>query len=410
MTQTANINIQRLIERIKALGQCGALAGGGAARIALTEQDKQGRDQVVSWMKELGLKISVDQLGNVLAVREGQQPGKPVLVGSHIDTVATGGLYDGNLGVLAGLEVVQTLNEAGISTRRPIAIGFFTNEEGVRFTPDMMGSMVHQGHIELESVLNTRGTDGTILREELERIGYNGSEPCGSMRAHAFIELHVEQGPVLEQEGFTIGAVEGVQGISWTEITVSGVSNHAGTTPMAMRHDAGYAAMAIATFARALAKEMGGYQVATVGCIEMKPNLVNVIPNSVKMTVDLRNTENDKLQEAESRLQQFIEEIAEQEGVTIQTRQLVRFDPTPFDERLISLVEMEADRQGYRVKRLPSGAGHDAQAFAPNCPTAMIFVPSVKGLSHNIEEYTSPDDIEAGANVLLNVVRKLAGE
>ncbi len=410
MAHAANINIRRLIERIEALGQCGALEGGGASRIALTEQDKQGRDLVVSWMKELGLKITIDQLGNVLAVREGRKPGKPVLMGSHIDTVGTGGLYDGNLGVLAGLEVIQTLNEADISTQRPIAVGFFTNEEGVRFTPDMMGSMVHQGHIEIESVLNTTGTDGTILRNELEKIGYNGPEPCGSMRAHAFIELHIEQGPVLELEGYTIGAVEGVQGISWTEINISGVSNHAGTTPMALRHDAGYAAMSIATFVRSLAQEMGGYQVATVGCIEMKPNLVNVIPNRVKMTVDLRNTEDDKLQEAERRLMQFIEEIAEQEGVTIETRQLVRFDPTPFDETLISLVEREADRQGHKVRRLPSGAGHDAQSFAPNCPTAMIFVPSAKGLSHNIEEYTCPDDIEAGANVLLNVVRKVAGE
>lgn len=408
MTSTAKINLNRLLERINILGQCGALQGGGTSRIALTHQDKQGRDLVVSWMNELGLTVTVDELGNVIALRKGKNEGLPVLMGSHIDTVGTGGLYDGNLGVLAGLEVIQALNDANITTERPIAVGFFTNEEGVRFTPDMMGSMAHQGHISLESALNTIGTDGAKLEDELVKIGYKGLTPCGSMRAHAFIELHIEQGPVLEREGITIGAVEGVQGISWTEITISGTSNHAGTTPMSLRHDAGYAAMSIATYARSLAHSMGGYQVATIGSIELKPNLVNVIPNKAQMTVDLRNTDNNKLMEAERALKAFIDKTAQEEGVSIETRTLVRFNPTPFDDALTRLVEAEAAHLGYTVKRLPSGAGHDAQAFAPNCPTTMIFVPSAKGLSHNVEEYTSPEDIEAGTKVLLNVVIKLA--
>jgi N-carbamoyl-L-amino-acid hydrolase len=359
-------------------------------------------------MRELNLDISIDQLGNVIGTRKAKQQGLPVLIGSHIDTVATGGLYDGNLGVLAGLEVIECLNEAGIDTQYPVAVGFFTNEEGVRFTPDMMGSLTHQGHFDVEEMLNTVGFDGVLLSDALSAIGYAGDVPCGSIRAKAFLELHIEQGPVLEREGIAIGAVEAVQGISWSELEISGVSNHAGTTPMTLRHDAGFAAMSIACFARELANTMGGYQVATIGSLQIKPNLINVIPNYAKMTVDLRNTDNQKLKEAEQALQQHIDKIASQEGVSIKQRQLVRFDPVDFDTQLVTMIEQEALGQGQSVKRMPSGAGHDAQAFAPNCPTAMIFVPSKGGISHNIEEFTAPEEIAAGANILLSVVQKIA--
>ncbi|MCP5049587.1 MAG: Zn-dependent hydrolase [bacterium] len=402
------INLKRLMNRLQHLGECGKLEGGGVCRLALSDENKEGRDLAVGWMKVLGLSITVDQIGNVWGVREGKEQGNPVMMGSHVDTVATGGLYDGSLGVLAALEVIETLKENNIVTKFPVAAAFFTNEEGCRFAPDMLGSMVHQGFIDIDTALKIVGIDGATVGEELKRIGYNGPEPCGQNRARAYIEYHVEQGPVLELEKIDIGAVEGVQGISWTEVIVEGISNHAGTTPMRLRHDAGYVAMSVATFLRDLTQKMGGNQIATVGVMDLKPNLINVIPNEAKFTVDLRNTDEIKLQEAESAFKSYLEEVAKREGVTVKSRSLVRFQPVEFDPKMVDLVASEAEALGYSVKRMPSGAGHDAQAFAPNCPTAMVFVPSEKGISHNITEYTSPRDIEAGANVLLNVALKAA--
>lgn len=408
MQSLPSINLERLLSKIQTLGQAGALPQGGVCRLALTDEDKVGRDLVVSWMEELDLDISTDEVGNVVGLRPGQNPGAPILMGSHIDTVRTGGNYDGNLGVLAGLEVIACLNEANIVTPCPVGVAFFTNEEGARYTPDMMGSMIHQGHLDKSIALDAIGLDGTLFQDELARIGYNGKEPVGSMRAARYLELHIEQGPLLEQEGTTIGAVESVQGISWTEVSLTGVSNHAGTTPMSMRRDAGYCAARITVFARELALRMGGHQVATVGAIDLTPNLVNVVANHAKMSVDLRNTDNRLLQQAEAELTQFLKQLAEEEQVQIETKTLVRFDPVDFDSEVVDLVEAEAKALGLSVQRMPSGAGHDAQAFAPNCPTGMIFVPSVGGISHNIEEYTAPKDLEAGANVLLRVLLKQA--
>ena len=398
------INSDRLHQRIEELGRIGALEGGGVCRLALTEEDRQGRDLVVKWMRALDLETSIDRIGNVIGIRAGRSDEPPVTIGSHIDTVATGGLYDGNLGVLAGLEVIATLNDARIETRRPVAVGFFTNEEGSRFAPDMMGSGVHQGALDLDDMLAVRGIDGMTVGEDLTRIGYAGTVPVGKFKADCYFELHVEQGPVLEQEGIEIGAVTGVQGISWTEYRIAGVSNHAGTTPMSLRHDAGYAGASIAVEARRLANELGGHQVATVGVNALRPNLVNVIANEALVTVDLRNTDEQVLQEVEARMAEFVKQTAQAEGVDVKTRKLARFKPVEFDPSMIDLVEKTAERLGYSVRRLPSGAGHDAQMFAPNCPTAMIFVPSKDGISHNVREYTEPAYIEAGANVLLHVV------
>jgi N-carbamoyl-L-amino-acid hydrolase len=400
------INSARLLERIAALAQIGAIDGGGVCRMALTDADKAGRDQVVAWMRELGLQIHIDRIGNVVAIRAGIENGPAVTTGSHIDSVATGGRYDGTLGVLAGLEVVATLNDAGIRTSRPLAVAFFTNEEGARFAPDMMGSMVQQGHIAPETALAATDSAGISVAQELERIGYIGAAET-DFRAYAFVELHVEQGPVLEREAITIGAVEGVQGISWTGITIGGVSNHAGTTPMALRHDAGYVAAAIAVFVRELAREMGGTQVATVGMINLTPNLVNVIAKKAVLTVDLRNTDETLLQQAEQRLYQYLDQLGEREQVSIERRVLARFEPVAFAPEIIGMVEQQAITMNLSVRRMPSGAGHDAQAFAPNCPTGMIFVPSVAGISHNVREFTEGSDIEAGANVLLQVLLKL---
>ncbi len=361
-------------------------------------------------MRDLGLDVTVDAIGNVVATRAGTDPSlAAVMVGSHIDTVGTGGRFDGNLGVLAGLEIVETLAHAGIETDRPLQVAFFTDEEGSRFAPDMLGSLVHVGGLALEEALDlVAADDGARLGDELERIGYAGALPCPTAAApHAFVELHIEQGPVLEAEGITIGVVEGVQGISWTEIVIAGQSAHAGTTPMRLRHDPAYCAAAIATYVRDLTRLLGADQVGTVGRIDVYPNLVNVVPARVVMTVDLRNTDDRILCDAEARLGAFLDELAEAEGVTIATTTLARFEPVEFDTTMVDLVEATAVRLGHSTRRMPSGAGHDAQMLARICPTAMVFTPSVNGLSHNIAEFTEAADIDAGANVLLQVVLDL---
>jgi N-carbamoyl-L-amino-acid hydrolase len=408
MQHNLRVNGARLMARLERLAGAGARPDGGVSRLALTEADKEGRDLVAGWMREQGLDVSIDAIGNVVGVRRGREEGAPVMMGSHIDTVRTGGKYDGALGVLAGLEVIQTLDDAGVVTRRPLAVAFFTNEEGARFQPDMFGSLVFTGAMALGKALSTVGVDGAIAGEELERIGYAGEAPVGRPNVHAYVELHVEQGPTLEAEGFDIGAVEGVQGISWTELTITGQSNHAGTTPMRMRRDAAYVAAEITAFTRKLAREIGGDQVATVGALTLSPNLVNVVAERAAMTIDLRNTDNKRLMEAERRLAAFAAETAAAEGVTVETCTLARFDPVPFAPALVSRVEAIAREFDLPVKRLPSGAGHDAQMLAAVCPACMIFVPSKGGVSHNVEEYTAPDQCAAGADVLLRLVTELA--
>jgi N-carbamoyl-L-amino-acid hydrolase len=409
------IDGDRLWSRIVALGEIGAVTGPGGelgcARLALTEADRQGRDLVTSWMRDLGLTVIVDAIGNVIGTRAGvDSRASAVMTGSHIDTVATGGRFDGNLGVLAGLEVVETLETLGIATRRPISVAFFTDEEGARFAPDMLGSLVYVGGMALEQALDATATDnGARLGDELVRIGYAGPFPCPAASApHAYVELHIEQGPILEDEGVTIGVVEGVQGISWTELTITGRSAHAGTTPMKLRRDPGFVAASITTFVRRLTERLGGAQVATVGRIELRPNLVNVVPATASITVDLRNTDEQVLVAAEDALAAEVARLADAEQVTVATRSLARFQPVGFDPPTVELVEATATRLGYSTRRLPSGAGHDAQMLARICPTAMIFTPSAGGLSHNIAEYTAPDDVFAGANVLLQTLLHLA--
>jgi N-carbamoyl-L-amino-acid hydrolase len=402
-------DVGRLQNRIKELGRVGAITSGGVSRLALTNEDRDGRDLVVRWMHDLGLVIQIDGIGNVIGTRTGILDSPPVIIGSHIDSVATGGLYDGALGVLAGLEAIQTLNDADLKTQYPIAVGFFTNEEGVRFTPDMMGSAVHQGSLSLETALETVGTDGQTVGAELSRIGYAGDIPVNNMIPRAFLELHIEQGPVLENTNTTIGAVTGVQGISWTEFELRGVSNHAGTTPMHLRHDAGYVAAAIAVEARAIATDLGANQVATVGVSELTPNLINVIANRARVIVDLRNSSDTKLTLAETRLIDFATDTVAAEGVTLEKRSLARFSPVEFDTMIIDMVEKAAAASDYTYCRLPSGAGHDAQMFAPNCPTGMIFIPSKHGISHNINEFSSEQDIAAGMDVLMKVLLELSG-
>ncbi len=403
------ISEARLMARLAELAAIGATADGSCCRLALTDEDRAGRDLVVRWMRELGLEVRIDPVGNIFGLRRGAEDVEPVMTGSHIDTVRTGGRYDGNLGVLGGLEVVQVLNEAGIVTRRPLAVGVFTDEEGARFAPDMLGSLVYAGGLPLAQAYATVSIDGKVLKEELARIGYLGDAPLPLARPHAFVELHIEQGPVLDSEGITIGAVENLQGISWQEVSITGQSNHAGTTPMRLRHDAGYCAAAIGHFLRQLAREIGGSQVATVGKVDLHPNLINVIAARARLTVDLRNTDEALLAAAERRLAGFLEQLAADEGVRVEAKTLARFEPVLFDKGVADLIARTAVRLGHSCRPMTSGAGHDAQMMARLCPTAMIFVPSVGGISHNPAEHTEPAHLAAGADVLLHTLLALAG-
>ena len=395
------------MRRIMDLASIGAIDGGGCARLALTDEDAAGRDLVVGWMHELGMTVTTDVIGNVVGTWNIGK-GSPVMTGSHIDTVRTGGKYDGNLGVLAGLEIIETLQEFGYEPPRPISVGIFTNEEGSRFAPDMLGSLVYVGGLAIEEALDIVGIDGARVGDELERIGYNGATPCPGLAPHAFVELHIEQGPVLERTDVVIGAVTGVQGISWREVTIIGQSNHAGTTPMSMRKDPGYVAAKIAVFLRDLADRYGGHQVCTVGKLDLFPNLVNVIPAKAVMTLDVRNTDERTLTQAEQEIAIFIASLSQSEGVDISDRSLARFEPVVFHPQVIDLVEKVSASLSPSVMRMPSGAGHDAQMFARVCPSAMIFVPSVDGISHNAAEFTEPKDMALGTNILLQVLIELS--
>lgn len=400
------VDVAALVERIEALGSVGAIDGGGVCRVALTDADADGRAVVIDWMRAAGLTVTVDTIGNVFGTRAGTRDLPPVMIGSHIDTVATGGKYDGNLGVLAGLAVVDALDAAQVETAAPITVAFFTNEEGVRFAPDMMGSLVFAGGMTIEAALDVRAADGTRLGDELQRIGAQGSTPCG-FPVGAYIELHIEQGPVLEAEGIEIGVVTGVQGISWTEFTFRGTANHAGTTPMALRKDAAYVAAAVTVCARELTDSIPG-QLATVGVTDLEPNLTNVVARTARITVDLRNDDATRLAQAIERLDAEVARITSTQGVSVDATRLVHFDPVVFDSEIVNQVERIAHDHGRSTKRMVSGAGHDAQMMARVCPAGMIFIPSRDGLSHNPREYSSPEQVAQGAAVLLDVVLELA--
>ncbi|NCF80495.1 MAG: hydantoinase/carbamoylase family amidase [Proteobacteria bacterium] len=403
-----HINTSRLMSRIDALGAIGATPQGGVRRLALSDDDRAARDQVVAWMQSAGLRVEVDRIGNIFGTRPGTEETPPVMTGSHIDSVANGGKLDGAYGVLAGIEVIETLNDAAVETTRPIVVCAFTNEEGARFQPDMMGSLVYAGGLALEDALSTSDGDGISVADELTRIGYAGNHDVGAMRPHAFVEVHIEQGPVLEAEAITIGAVENLQGISWTGVTITGQANHAGTTPMRLRRDAGFCAGAITSYVRDITQQLGAQQVGTIGVIDLEPGIVNVVPGKSYITVDLRNTDNEQLKQAESLLDDFLEKLAASEGVEITSQRLARFDPVRFDDAIARRIENNAALLGLSCRRMTSGAGHDAQMVARLCPAAMIFVPSMGGISHNPAEHTDSDDLNAGANVLLHTLLDLA--
>lgn len=406
---TLQLNGPLLLQQIHALGQIGADAEqGGRSRIALTDAEKSGRDLVLGWMRELDLDIQVDRIGNVFAtlrsaLDQGEQ--RPLMMGSHIDTVTNAGALDGCYGVLAGLAVIRAYRDAGVLPERSITVGAFTNEEGVRYQPDMMGSLVYAGGLSVQAALDTIGTDGTRLGDELQRIGYAGSLEPGAIVPHEYIELHIEQGPILEAENTLIGVVENLQGISWQKVEVKGNANHAGTTPTHLRHDAGFVAGSIVAALRAIAVE-SGTTLATVGCMKFEPDVINVIPRKATFTVDLRDPDEQLLASAENRLSTCLTRLAEQEGVSITTERLVRFEPVIFNAQLADEIEASAKRFGFSHRRMTSGAGHDAQMIARMAPAAMIFVPSRGGISHNPREHTDDDQLIQGALVLLDVVSR----
>lgn len=404
------INAGRLLGHLQELGRKGRDEDGRLIRLAASDADKAGRDLFVAWIRSAGLDLCVDRVGNIFGVwkRDGNAQQAPVMLGSHIDTVVDAGIYDGAYGVLAALEVIETLKDSGFDAARPIAVAAFTNEEGVRYAPTMMGSLVHCGAMSVDEAQATVGTDGTSFGAELERIGYAGDMPCGALRPHAYVELHIEQGPVLNRAGIAVGAVEGLQGISWQKITVSGAANHAGTTPMSMRRDAGHAAARIIAFVHDRAKASATPMVATVGSISFEPNVINVIPSRATLTVDLRDPDEQRLQAEEAALADYLDKLAAAEDVTISVERLARFEPVAFDATIVAAIEAAAKGRGLVSKRMISGAGHDAKSMARIVPAAMIFVPSIDGISHSPLERTPDSDIVAGANVLLDVAARLA--
>ncbi len=405
------INAARLLARIHALGQTGLDEQGRRVRLAATDGDKAGRDLLAKWMNELGLTVVTDYVGNQFGIwqTEENKGRPPVMLGSHIDSVINAGKYDGCTGVLAGLEVIQTMMERGIRPEHPIMVGAFTDEEGVRFAPDMLGSLAYVGGSDWREALETVGVDGKKLGDELARIGYAGTVEPGFIKPCAFVELHIEQGPILDAEGIQIGAVEDLQGISWSRITIDGAQNHAGTTPISYRRDAGVAAAKVITFMRERCCREGSRTVATTGCIAFTPNATNVIPSRAVFTMDIRNPNEDALRAEEDALRAYLRELEETDRVSVKLERMSRFEPVKFDEGIVSMVEKYAARRGLSCRRITSGAGQDAQMLARICPTAMIFVPSVNGISHNPEELTRDADVENGANLLLDVTCELAG-
>lgn len=404
-----DINKERLLDSIFMLGKIGIDASGERTRLAASDAEKEGRDFVVKQMREAGLDVVVDRIGNIFGIWQTEENRKeaPLMIGSHIDTVINAGQYDGCYGVLTGIEIVRTLKEQKAALKRPLVVGAFTNEEGVCYQPDMMGSLVYAGDLSLDEALDSVGTDGTILRDELTRIGYGGTVDPGFIKPYAFIELHIEQGPIMDAKGISIGAVENLQGISWQRISIEGAANHAGTTPTDMRIDAGLAASKVNVFMRERCLASSGKTVCTVGTMALEPNAVNVIPSKAVFTVDVRNPNEEKLKEEEMALAAYLKKLEETDHVKIHTERLVRFEPVEFDNGICKITEKMAEKRGLSHCRMTSGAGQDAQMMARICPTAMIFVPSVKGISHNPKEYTRDEDLVGGANVFLDIVAEL---
>ncbi len=417
----AAIDSARLWDSLMVLARVGATARGGVRRLALTDLDRDGRDLVSGWLRAAGCTLRTDAIGNIFAIRPGRRgdgygadgapstdPADwPVAVGSHIDTQPSGGKFDGNYGVLAGLEVLRALDAAGLRTERPIAVAIWTNEEGTRFTPVMMGSGVYCGAFGLEHCLAQRDRDGVEVRDALVRIGYAGSD--AAPRFHAYFEPHIEQGPILERENVTIGAVEGALGQRWFDVVVTGQDAHAGPTPIELRRDAMLSAAKLVLEVRRIAAEAPDYARGTVGQVFVHPNSRNVIPGRVEFSVDFRNARDSTLAAMVDALHAAIARVADEDRVEVEIREVVHFPPCAFDLALVAGIERHARALGHSVRRIASGAGHDAVYVARTCPAAMIFVPCDDGISHNELENAQPEHLAAGCEVLLAAVLEAAG-
>jgi N-carbamoyl-L-amino-acid hydrolase len=399
---TIRIKGDRLWDSLMALAQIGATPKGGVKRLALTDLDRQGRDLVVGWARDAGLSITVDQIGNVFMRREGTNPAlAPVVTGSHIDTQPTGGKFDGNYGVLAGLEVIRTLNDHNIRTEAPIEVAFWTNEEGSRFVPVMMGSGVFCGAFSLETAYAAKDVDGLTVKDELARIGYLGEQVPGQHPIGAYFETHIEQGPVLEDADKVIGVVPAVMGLSWYDCVVTGMEAHAGPTPMGLRKDALQVATVIMQEVVAIANRYPPYGRGTVGMVQVFPNSRNVIPGEVKFSIDLRNVNDALLNTMHEEMLAFIDRTSQSSGLSIAIDRVSYYPPCPFHPDCVDAVRSATAALGYSTMDVVSGAGHDAIYAARLAPSGMIFVPCKDGISHNEIEDARSDHLEAGCNVLL---------
>ena len=404
------INGARLWAALMELAQIGATAKGGVKRLALTDLDKQGRDLVVGWGRAAGMSVTVDQIGNVFMRRDGRNNAlPPIMTGSHIDTQPTGGKFDGNYGVLAGLEVVRTLNDANIQTEAPIEVAFWTNEEGSRFVPVMMGSGVFCGAFSLETAYAARDTEGKSVGEELARIGYLGEQVPGQHPIGAYFETHIEQGPVLEDADKVIGVVPAVMGLSWYDCVVSGMEAHAGPTPMGLRKDALQVATRIMQEVVAIANRYPPYGRGTVGMVQVFPNSRNVIPGEVKFSIDLRNVNDALLNTMHEEMLAFVEQTRRDSGLAISVERVSYYPPCPFHPDCVGAVRRATAALGYSTMDVVSGAGHDAIYAARLAPAGMIFVPCKDGISHNEIEDAKSEHLEAGCNVLLHAMLERAG-
>jgi len=408
---TIRIDGARLWHSLVSLAAIGATSKGGCNRQALTDEDRAAREAFSHWAREAGCAVRIDEIGNVFAVRSGSDPGAaPVLIGSHLDTQATGGRFDGVYGVMAGLEVVRTLNECQANTRRSIELVSWTNEEGCRFSPAMLGSGVVAGAYDLDFAYQREDKAGAKLQDELIRIGYQGSMPARRRPLHAAFEAHIEQGPILEAKGKTIGVVTGIQGAYWLDVTLRGIASHAGPTPMEMRRDPWRAACPIVEAAFSLAEENAPWGRATIGDVKVYPGARNTVPERLVLSVDLRHPDRGTLDSMIANFRSRVEAIAASTAIVSRVEQVWHMPATQFAPELIGLIEDAAQGLGYDYQRIVSGAGHDSLHVAQFAPTAMIFVPCAGGLSHNEEESAKPEDLAAGANVLLQAVVAAANQ
>lgn len=402
-------NGERLWASLMAMAEIGATARGGSCRLALSDEDRAGRELFAHWCGEAGLSLSVDPIGNLFARRPGCDPdAAPVMMGSHLDTQPEGGRFDGVYGVLAGLEVVRRLNDLGIQTRKPLEVAVWTNEEGARFTPAMFGSAVFTGVMCLDAALAVRDAAGISVAQALQRSGYAGSRPLGGA-VDAYFEAHIEQGPILENNAKSIGVVSGGQAIRWLDVQVEGLAAHAGTTPMPLRRDALYGAAQMILAVEQVAADFAPQGLTTVGELSIAKSSRNTIPGLLSFTVDLRHHQDQQIAAMQRQVEERLQAVADQRGLKVSISQHWVSPATPFDAECVAAVQQAVDGLGYPQQSIVSGAGHDAILLARYCPTAMVFIPCVGGLSHNEAEDVLPEDVRRGADVLLNAVLARAG-